>query len=104
MLHDPSDEPYLVSARLCMALVASDGEVVVRYEDRFEGVLSGPDGVHRAGRELARALASEVTKVWAVDPRLMEHEPGAPTPHRTPGRSLPAPSDLGPTAFKPQIL
>jgi hypothetical protein len=100
------DEPYLVTAQVGMALVASDGQVLVRYEDRFTGMLEGVDQVHRTGRELARALAEEVTKVWAVDPRLLEHEPGAPAPSEPPeerGRTLRPTRDLGPTAFAPPV-
>lgn len=73
---DHEDEPYLVTARLGMALVTSDGEVVVRYQDTFETILSGSSDEGRAGRELARAMAHEVGEMWAVDPRLREHEPG----------------------------
>lgn len=74
---DSSDEPYVVSARVGMALVAADGEVVVRYQDTYETVLSGARGLSTAGRDLAHALAQEVATVWAVDPRLMEGEPGS---------------------------
>jgi hypothetical protein len=72
---DHSDEPYRVTARVGMALVASDGEVVLRYRDAFEAVLSRRSDPLRVGRELARALAREVAPVWPCDPRLAE--PGA---------------------------
>ncbi|MEQ1570891.1 MAG: hypothetical protein ABMA64_35000 [Myxococcota bacterium] len=69
---DPADEPFAVSARVGLALIASDGEVVVRYDDTYETVLSRERGTEVAARDLAHALASEVAKVWAVDPRLGE--------------------------------
>jgi hypothetical protein len=72
---DYPDEPYLVTARVGMALVAADGEVVVRYQDTYETVLSGSRGPSIAGRDLAYALAAEVAMIWAVDPRLLEGEP-----------------------------
>jgi hypothetical protein len=67
---DPTDEPHLVSARVGMALVAADGEVVLRYQQTYETILSAAWGPEDAGRALARALATEVSDVWALDPRL----------------------------------
>lgn len=67
---DHEDEPYLVTARVGMALVTRDGEVVLRYEDTYDAILSGREGAADAGRSLAHALAEEVVMVWATDPRL----------------------------------
>ena len=67
---DHWDEPYWVTASVGMALVTSDGEVVLRYADTYEAVLSARQTPDRVGRELAQGLAAEVVKVWAVDPRL----------------------------------
>lgn len=67
---DHNDEPYLVRAEIGMALVAHDGEVVLRYQDDYATVLSGHGGTAAAARRLAHALAEEVVMVWAVDPRL----------------------------------
>jgi len=64
------EEPYLIEARIGMALVAHDGEVVLRYTDHFSTVLSARRDASDAARDLARALATEVEKVWAHDPRL----------------------------------
>lgn len=73
---DATDEPYVVTARVGMALVTSvDGEVVLRYLDTYDTVLSGSRGPGTAGRDLAHALAAEVAMVWAVDPRLWAGEP-----------------------------
>jgi len=72
---DHADEPYRVTARVGMALVASDGEVVLRYRDAFEAVLSQRSDPARVGREMARALAHEIAPVWPCDPRLVEAEP-----------------------------
>ncbi len=63
---DLGDEPYLVRARMGMALVASDGEVVLRYREALDTVISAQHGPSRAGRALADALADEVVRVWAL--------------------------------------
>lgn len=67
---DFRDEPYLVTATLGLALVAPDGEVVLRYDQTVDTILSGRLGPARAGRALADAVAVEVERVWALDPRL----------------------------------
>lgn len=67
---DLLEEPYLVEASVGMALVASDGEVVLRMREHLSTVLSSRRDADAAARDLARALAGEVTKVWATDPRL----------------------------------
>jgi hypothetical protein len=67
---DFTDEPYRVDVRMGMALVAGDGEVVVRYEDDFEAVLSGSRDPRAVGSELARQLARDVAAFWPTDPRL----------------------------------
>ncbi len=77
---DHIEEPFLVDARLGMALVAHDGEVVLRYSDRFETVLSARRGASDAANDLARSLASEVAKVWATDPRLEDDAVSDPWP------------------------
>lgn len=73
---DHIEEPFLVEADVGLALVAPDGEVVIRYADRFTTVLSARHGPRRAARDLARDLATEIATVWALDPRL---EPGVPS-------------------------
>jgi hypothetical protein len=70
VLVDIHDEAYRVRAEIGMALVLPDGEVVLRYGDEFEAVLSSQVGPAEAGRDLARALAAEVATVWPADPRL----------------------------------
>jgi hypothetical protein len=60
-------EPYRVTAGVGMALVASDGEVVVRYADRFEGLLSASRDSDVVGRELARDLAEQAALLWPTD-------------------------------------
>jgi len=74
VLIDLGDEAYRVEARVGMALVAADGEVVLRYTDAFETVLSDGRDAATAGRDLARALAREVATVWPRDPRLASVE------------------------------
>jgi hypothetical protein len=67
---DHGDEPYVVSARVTAALVAHDGEVLLRYGDVFHTVLSEAHPPEEAGRDLAGDLAGELALVWATDPRL----------------------------------
>lgn len=66
---DSRDEAYRVTAMLGLALVARDGEIVVRYRDAFDTVLTGERDAGWAGRELALALAREVALVWPTLPR-----------------------------------
>jgi hypothetical protein len=68
---DHRAEPYRVVARVGVALVAADGDVVLRYRDTVETVLSA-DGPDAAARHLARDLAAELALVWPADPRLRE--------------------------------
>jgi len=70
---DHTNEPYLVDLRVGVALVASDGEVVVRYHQDMHTVLSEARPPTVAGRQLARDLAAEVLKVW--------HRPEASAAH-----------------------
>lgn len=67
---DHGEEPYVVSARVSAALVAHDGEVLLRYGDVFHTVLSASHPPGDAGRDLAEDLAGELALVWATDPRL----------------------------------
>lgn len=88
---DHREEPFLVTARVGMALVTQDGEVVIRYEDTYDAILSEEGGASEAGRVLARSLAQEVVLVWATDPRLWAGEPssaGAPHNQRRGALSL----------------
>ena len=61
---DLLEEALRVRAEVGMALVSSDGEVVMRYSDRFESVLSSDRTVSRVGRDIARGLAAEVALLW----------------------------------------
>jgi hypothetical protein len=67
---DHRDEPYWVTARVGIALVANDGEVVLRYEDTLEGVLSARHPPRDVGRRMADQLAGEIMKVWATEAEL----------------------------------
>ena len=64
-------EPYRVSATVGAALVASDGQIVVRYVDHFEAVLTDR-GPGATGRTIAQGLADELSLVWPSDERLMD--------------------------------
>lgn len=67
---DLFEEPYRVHATLGMALVRSDGLVVLRYSDQAASLLSPHRSASRVGRDLAIELADEVVKMWPDDPRL----------------------------------
>ncbi len=72
---DHHDEPFLVSARVGMALVARDGEVVLRYTDTYDALLVGAMDADGAARALARAIAVEISTLWPHDPRLLALDP-----------------------------
>lgn len=71
---DLTDEPYLVRARVGTALVAADGEVVLRMADDVESILSSHQDPAAVGRDLARGLAESVAAGWPADPRLGARE------------------------------
>ena len=66
------EECYRIRATVGMALVTSDGEVILRYRDQFESILGEQRSPNRVGRDLALSLAKEITKMWPIDPRLSE--------------------------------
>jgi hypothetical protein len=65
---DHDIEPYAVDALIGVALVAADGDVLFRYEDRYSGLLVG-DGPEDLGRTMARSLVDDITPYW-LDPTL----------------------------------
>ena len=67
---DLADEPYLVELDLGVALVSGDGEVLLRYEDRFEGVLSRHSDASALGRAVAMDMAGQVAMLWPAVPLL----------------------------------
>lgn len=67
---DDAEEPYEVRARIGVALVAADGEVVLRYVDTYDALLTDRADADQAGRDLARRLAAQVVRLWPTDPRL----------------------------------
>lgn len=67
---DHQVEPYRINATVGAALVASDGDIVVRYVDHFEAVLTDR-GPAATGRTIAQGLAGELSLVWPSDERLM---------------------------------
>jgi hypothetical protein len=84
---DHGDEPYFVEVEVGMALIAADGEVVLRYHDAYEALLSARMPPSYVGRVVAAELAAEVGKVWATDPALDVGEPmarGRNVPRGTP--------------------
>lgn len=77
------DEPYRVTGRIGFAWVDARGDLVVRYEDRFEDVLTGDREPDDVGRRVARLFAGEVAKVFPVAasfPAPSEPAPAAPEP------------------------
>ncbi len=87
---DFADEPYRVIARLGAALVDRDGQVVLRYEDAFEVLLSGDHGARGAGMALARALARDAAAYWPDDPTEGDAAPWVP-PESNPSGRRPVP-------------
>ena len=69
---DHGEEVYRVRARVGLALVAPDGEVVVRYVDTYEALLSDRADPAQAARDLARDLAAQVALIWPTDRRLLD--------------------------------
>ena len=64
------DEAYVVTLDVGLALVTNDGEVLIRYEHQYRTLLSGGLGSQEAAGDLARLMASDVTKVWATEAEL----------------------------------
>lgn len=67
------EESYRIRATVGLALIASDGQVILRYRDDFESILGAQRNPMRVGRDLALGLAQEIVKMWPSDPRLKEH-------------------------------
>lgn len=57
---DQHTDPVLAQATVGLALVAADGEVFLRYEDRYSFVITGSNTSLRAGRDLARQLVHDL--------------------------------------------
>ncbi len=68
VLVDHADEPYLVDLGVGMALVGADGEVLLRFHDDVQSILSGARPPPAVGREVARDLAAEVARHWTPVP------------------------------------
>ncbi|MCB9743727.1 MAG: hypothetical protein H6740_14100 [Alphaproteobacteria bacterium] len=61
---DYRNEPYQVEARVGVALVARDGELLFRYEDDYEGLLSAHSDLRWLGRSVAHALVGDIAPMW----------------------------------------
>ncbi|MFH1469255.1 MAG: hypothetical protein ABIO70_33025 [Pseudomonadota bacterium] len=57
---DRHTDPVLAEATVGLALVSADGEVFLRYEDRYSFVITGTNTSQRAGRDLARQLVDDL--------------------------------------------
>lgn len=57
---DQHTDPVLAEATVGLALVAADGEVFLRYEDRYTFVITGNSNAARAGRDLAQRLVDDL--------------------------------------------
>jgi len=57
---DEHTDPVLAEATVGLALVAADGEVFLRYEDRYSFVITGSNTSSHAGRDLARRLVRDL--------------------------------------------
>lgn len=62
---DEHTDPVLAHATVGLALVAADGEVFLRYEDRYSFVITGTNTSLRAGRDLARRLVDDLQPLLA---------------------------------------
>jgi hypothetical protein len=62
---DEHTDPVLAHATVGLALVAADGEVFLRYEDRYSFVITGTNTSLRAGRDLARRLVEDLQPLLA---------------------------------------
>lgn len=65
---DHVDEPYQVRVEAGMALVASDGEVLFRYQDTYDGVLTGDSPLRVTARDLARSMVGDIAPMWLDSP------------------------------------
>lgn len=68
---DHEVEPYRVIATVGVALVAADGELVVRYVDHFDAALTDT-GPADTGRRIAHLMAEQLATVWPSDARLRD--------------------------------
>ncbi len=62
---DEHTDPVLAHATVGLALVAADGEVFLRYEDRYSFVITSNNTSLRAGRALARQLVRDLQPLLA---------------------------------------
>lgn len=60
---DSKTDPVLVNIKLGLALVSAEGQILLRYQEHYEVVLSEAKGPDSAGRDLARQVASDVALV-----------------------------------------
>jgi len=65
---DHADEPYLVDLGVGMALVSGDGQVLLRFREDVQTILSAARPPPVVGREVARHLAEEVARTWTRTP------------------------------------
>jgi len=57
---DQHTDPVLTEATVGLALVAADGEVFLRYENRYQVLITGSNSSWKAGRQLARQLVDDL--------------------------------------------
>jgi hypothetical protein len=71
---DDATEPVLIEATVGIALVTRSGDVVFRYDDTVETILSDATPLHAASRELARTVADEVRGVLLADEEILRDQ------------------------------
>ena len=64
VLVDHQSEPYVVNAELGVALVTTDGEILFRYQDDYEGLLVEDRSSRSLGRSMARELVADIAPLW----------------------------------------
>lgn len=68
VLVDHHSEPYAVRTEVGMALVATDGEILFRYQDTYEDLLVADGSVDSLGRRVAKDLVGDIVPLWLGDP------------------------------------
>lgn len=64
VLVDHHSEPYVIRTEIGVALVSTDGELLFRYQDTYDGLLVEDRSAKSLGRDLARDLVADIAPLW----------------------------------------